>query len=471
MLFLKLIPDATKYFRLLNETIINLPEKLFPFKYIVNPSEIQTNLEQDCLISRTIHMLPSHCNLYILLLFGLVYYSGTASTIVVGEGEKYSTVQSGIQAARTGDIVFIRKGWYPVSLLKINKGISLKGEGFPILDGQLKEDVIVITASGVSIEGLDIRNSPSGSLKEYAGIRCSDCRNVTVKNCRLDGNFFAIYLANVEGGLIEHNVIKGKNNETASGNGIHSWKSKNLHIGNNTVTGHRDGIYLEFTKFSLINGNYCEGNYRYGLHFMFSDNDSYIGNHFRNNGAGVAVMYTRYVEMQYNLFEYNRGSSSFGLLLKDISRSVIRNNRFEQNSTGIYLEGSSDVRILQNDFISNGWGIRIMADCVQDTFQLNNLIGNTFDMATNGTLNKNYFAQNYWDKYSGYDLDKNGTGDIPYHPVSLFSQINEQVPFSIMLYRSFLVGLLDQAERAIPTLNGIEIVDETPEMKPIKLKF
>jgi nitrous oxidase accessory protein len=28
--------------------------------------------------------------------------------------------------------------------------------------------------------------------------------------------------------------------------------------------------------------------------------------------------------------------------------------------------------------------------------------------------------ENYWDKYEGYDLDKNKIGDIPYHPLSLY---------------------------------------------------
>lgn len=50
----------------------------------------------------------------------------------------------------------------------------------------------------------------------------------------------------------------------------------------------------------------------------------------------------------------------------------------------------------------------------------NNFIGNTFDISTNGTLVLNTFDKNYWDKYEGYDLDKNNIGDVPFHPLSIF---------------------------------------------------
>ena len=36
------------------------------------------------------------------------------------------------------------------------------------------------------------------------------------------------------------------------------------------------------------------------------------------------------------------------------------------------------------------------------------------------------FDKNYWSNYTGYDLDKNGIGDVPYRPVKLFSYIVNQ---------------------------------------------
>ena len=70
-----------------------------------------------------------------------------------------------------------------------------------------------------------------------------------------------------------------------------------MQITGNRITGHRDGIYFEFVTHSLIRDNYSFQNVRYGLHFMFSNNDRYEGNTFRDNGAGVAVMYSNHIDM------------------------------------------------------------------------------------------------------------------------------------------------------------------------------
>ena len=86
-------------------------------------------------------------------------------------------------------------------------------------------------------------------------------------------------------------------------------------------------------------------------------------------------------------------------------------------------------------------------------------------MGTNGTMTLNTIKGNYWDKYGGYDLDKDGVGDVPFHPVSLYSMIVEKMPTSVMLWRSFLVYLLDKAEKVIPVVTPENLKDETPVMK------
>jgi len=63
-------------------------------------------------------------------------------------------------------------------------------------------------------------------------------------------------------------------------------------------------------------------------------------------------------------------------------------------------------------------------------------------------------------------LNRDGTGDVPYRPVSLYAQIMEQIPQSVMLMRSFMVNLLDKVERAIPSLTPESVKDINPKMKP-----
>jgi nitrous oxidase accessory protein len=320
------------------------------------------------------------------------------------------------------------------------------------------------------IRGIHFANAGYSSMNDFAAIKIIDAARITIENNIITNASFAIHIGNSTNSTIRNNTIRGTNkSEHSSGNGIHLWKCESMMIENNTIQGHRDGIYLEFVTESVIRKNISEKNIRYGLHFMFSHNDTYLNNTFRNNGAGVAVMYTRNVRMENNLFDKNWGPSAYGILLKDISDSHIKNNRFIQNTVGIHMEGSSRIEIASNTFKGNGWALKVQASCDNNNFHNNNFMANSFDVATNGTMTLNRFSQNYWDKYDGYDMNKDGIGDVPYHPVSMYAMIVEQNPTTLILMRSFMVTLLDKTEKAIPSLTPENLVDNRPMLKPNKL--
>jgi nitrous oxidase accessory protein len=202
---------------------------------------------------------------------------------------------------------------------------------------------------------------------------------------------------------------------------------------------------------------------------MFSNNDTYIANNFRNNGAGVAVMFSKGVTMLQNTFSENWGAAAYGILLKEISDSRIEGNKFLRNTIGIYMEGTNRILVTRNAFANNGWALKIQASSSDNTITVNNFTGNTFDIATNGSLVLNTFNSNYWDKYEGYDLDHNGRGDIPYRPLSIYAMVVERNPSAMMLFRSFIVVLMDKAEKVLPGFTPENLKDEKPFMKPVKL--
>ncbi|MBK9759895.1 MAG: hypothetical protein IPO90_07990 [Flavobacteriales bacterium] len=119
-----------------------------------------------------------------------------------------------------------------------------------------------------------------------------------------------------------------------------------------------------------------------------------------------------------------------------------------------------------NTFISNGWALRMFANTMSTTFQGNSFTGNTFDVTTNGDMAANTVDGNYWDRYRGYDLDRNGTGDVPHRPLSLFASLLERTPYAVILSRSLLVQLLDVVERLLPSVSSVSLVDEHPLMRP-----
>jgi len=403
----------------------------------------------------------------LLLLSG---FFSAANVIKVGRGEKFRSLQLAINNSVAGDTIYVEKGWYKEKNITISKAITLIGVGYPVIDGEHQYEMVSIRSDRVKISGFKFIHSGVSSMEDIAGIKIYNRRDVVIEGNIIEDAFFGIY---VQAGIhctLEGNLITAYSRiEQQSGNGIHCWKSDSMLIQGNKISGHRDGIYFEFVTNSLISQNTSMYNLRYGLHFMFSHQDYYVSNTFKNNGAGVSVMFTHGVKMLNNSFEDNWGDGSYGLLLKEISDSYVSGNHFLSNTTGIYMEGASRVKISGNVFNSNGWAIKIQASCMEVTVTGNNFQSNTFDIGTNGTLVLNSFDKNYWDKYEGYDIDRDKTGDTPYHPVSLFSMIVEKNPSAMMLFRSFMSTLLDKSEKLIPSITPENLKDDHPSMKPIRL--
>ena len=388
----------------------------------------------------------------------------------VGENKVFKSIKTALNDAQNGDTIFVYNGIYKEGNIIINKEVSLIGINFPVLDGQKKYEVLSIKSANTVVSGFKVQHSGYATLDDPGGIKVYNTNHVSICNNVLDDNFFGIYLQYCSNCIIKNNRITSYGiEEQQIGNGIHCWKSDSLQIIGNKVTGHRDGIYFEFVTNSVIWRNISTANIRYGLHFMFSNNDSYISNVFKNNGAGVAVMFTNKVKMFNNTFEENWGDAAYGLFLKEISDSYIYGNKFIRNTSGIHMEGTSRIKVERNVFEANGWGMKIQASCMENEIVSNNFIGNTFDISTNGSLVLNTFNGNYWDKYEGYDLDKNKVGDVPYHPLSLFSVIVENNPPAMLLFRSFMVTLLDKSEKIMPSLTPDNFIDNTPLMHSLKL--
>lgn len=403
---------------------------------------------------------------YFFIICFFICYAAPAKTIHVGARHMHKTITEGLKAAETGDTVLVEAGHYKEKNLIIRKRIVLKGMDYPVLDGERKYEIISVKVNGLVVDGFKLIHSGISSLEDLSGIKVYDSRDVIIKNNILEDTFFGIYMQNVINCTIENNQLTGiSKEEQQSGNGIHCWKSDSLRIIANKITGHRDGIYFEFVKNSVIWRNTSFDNIRYGLHFMFSNDDTYVNNIFRNNGSGVSVMYSNRIKMFSNYFEENWGDAAYGILLKEISDGSMEGNYFRKNTTGIYMEGANRILMKRNTFENNGWALKIQASCVDVVLELNNFMGNTFDVGTNGSLVLNRFKNNYWDKYEGYDLNKDKIGDIPYRPVSMYSMIVEKYPAAMILFRSFITALLDKTEKILPTLTPENLKDTAPMMK------
>jgi nitrous oxidase accessory protein len=355
--------------------------------------------------------------------------------------------------------------------LIIEKALEITGEEGTIIDGG-GMTIFYVQHDSVSMSNLELQNVETNYVEDRAALKFNDSDYLNIKNIRIRHSFFGILIEKSKHGRIENCDIMGDANEhnyleSSNGNAIHLWYCKNMKIINNKVQNHRDGIYFEFVENSTITGNWSEGNMRYGLHFMFSHDNVYHQNTFTKNGAGVAVMYSDHVTMTDNQFLDNWGGSAYGLLLKDITDSELHNNIFSNNTIAISTDNSMRLVIKNNRFVRNGYALRIMGNCTDNVISQNDFSENSFDVTTNARSDYNDFNGNYWEEYTGYDLDRDGEGDIPFRPVKLFTYIISQAPASIILMRSTFIDMLNLAEKVTPVLTPESLVDNKPKMKPI----
>lgn len=382
---------------------------------------------------------------------------------------KFTSIKQAIKSVKKHDTILVKNGIYKEHNIHINKPITLIGEDNTIIDGEKKGYIITIKADSVTVKNVTVKNVGKSYTKDYAAIYASKSKYLTIENTTLKTVFFGLLIEKSKHITVRNNHVSSiAETQAGAGNGIHLWHSSNALIEGNKVHHLRDGIYFEFVKNSLIKNNHSYNNLRYGLHFMFSNKNEYHHNTFNNNGAGVAVMFSKFIKMTENNFYNNWGSASYGLLLKEIYDAEIERNIFKENTIAINLEGSTRINYKNNYFKNNGWAIKVAGACYKNIFTDNNFIHNSFDISYNSNINDNSFSGNYWSSYTGYDLDKNGIGDIPYRPVKLFSYIVNQTPETIVLLRSLFVDIINFSEKVTPVFTPKNLVDAKPLMKPIK---
>ncbi|MFL5578739.1 MAG: nitrous oxide reductase family maturation protein NosD [Gemmatimonadaceae bacterium] len=377
------------------------------------------------------------------------------------------TVREALRIVAPHGTIVVSAGTYREPTIAVTKPVTIEGRGRAVLDGEGRREIMTVRADDVTVRGLVFRGVGASEIEDRAALRVTESARCVVEGNAVEDGFFGIYLARVDGCVVRRNVLRARHGtESASGNGVHLWTSRDVLVADNDVRGFRDGIYFEFVRGSLVERNTSEGNLRYGLHFMYSDSCRYVGNAFRRNGSGVAVMYTNGVEMTGNRFEDNWGAAAYGLLLKEIGGATLRGNRFARNTVALLSDGTTRLAAEGNEFVGNGWAVQLQSNTQDARFVHNDFVANTFDVATNAGRATTVFAANHYDAYRGYDLDRDGTGDVPHRPVRLFSMVAARWEPALVLLRSFFVELLDAAERVVPALTPETLVDSAPAMRP-----
>lgn len=398
---------------------------------------------------------------------------GTAGEIVVSPESQYRTITKALEAASHGDTIKVEPGVYREHL-RIDKSIGLVGINRPEIRGDGKGTVISVKAPEVRIQGFHITSTGSSLSKEHCAIETDNSPGVIIQDNTFSDVLFGIYIKHSPGALIKNNVIEGKDLSLAKrGDGIRLWYSSDTRVLNNRLNNTRD-LVIWWSSNTLIRENEVR-NGRYGLHYMYSDENRFERNLFIGNAVGGFLMYSRDIQFRENIFAKNQGlASGYGVGFKDLDEVVAVDNVFIDNRVGIYADNSphsynSWNRIVDNIVAFNDIGVSLMPSIERNLFTRNTFLENYehVEIRGGGTLEGNDWYRdgrgNYWSNYAGYDADNDGIGDIPFVYESLFENFIDKNPELRLFIYSPASQAIELASETVPLIKPQpKLVDKYP---------
>jgi len=387
----------------------------------------------------------------------------------------FTSISLAIESAKNGDTIEVYGGTYNEHLI-VDKTLNLIGINEPNIDGGGKGTIVLIKAPGVTFKGFHVSGSGESLSVEDTGIVLDSAQGSIIEDNRLNDVLFGIYLKNSSGTLIRNNIVVGKDLPIAvRGDGIRLWYSSDTKIIDNTITGARD-LVMWWSGDTLIKDNKIEKG-RYGLHYMYSNNNVFENNLFSENYVGGFLMYSKNIKFQNNIFASNQGpATGYGIGFKDLDDIVSKDNLFIDNRIGIYMDNSphsvDSWNTLEDNVIAfNDIGISFMPSIERNIIVSNSFIDNAEQVQVRGggTLAGNDWYKegsgNYWSDYVGYDENNDGIGEIPYKAESLFENLIDSYPNLRVFVFSPVAQAIELASDAFPVMKPEpKVTDNYPLM-------
>ena len=280
--------------------------------------------------------------------------------------DDYETIQSGINNANKGDIIFVKSGIYDEYNIIIDKKIILKGEDLnsTVIRGNGARDVLVIYADEVTVTNLTITHG-GNMMESNIGI--------VANNCSINGNIIngsndmGIALYNSVGNIIENNFIT---NCTSTAIRLYQENYRNI-IANNTI----------------INNN------GYGITIEDSDNNIFSNNTILSNHDGILLY-----DSKENTISKNKISECLsGIYLFESVEQNIKKNIITECSKAIYIEESDENTVEKNQMTNNTAGLFISYSD-GNIITKNNFVSNEDHAKFNSFFSYNKFQRNIWDE-------------------------------------------------------------------------
>jgi parallel beta-helix repeat protein len=207
----------------------------------------------------------------------------------------------------------------------------------------VERDNIVIDGAGYNLNG--------GGILGSKGIDLTRRTNVTVKNIKISGFDYGVYLNATYNSVISQNELTdnycgvwlaySSNNKIAlnvitnitlsQGYGIWLKNSSKNNVFENKITLQLYGIYLKSSNETTISANSIVNNTN-GVYFFYSFNNTFSENNVTNNVKGVNFLLSSNNTVNRNYVANN----NFGISFDTSSNNIIYHNNFVNNSVQAY---------------------------------------------------------------------------------------------------------------------------------------
>jgi nitrous oxidase accessory protein len=397
---------------------------------------------------------------------GVGFASADADIIQVRPGDDLTRV---VANASSGDLLRLAAGTYRGPIV-IDKALTIEGISSQVvsIQGDGHGSVIRILAPDVILRNLHVEGSGTNSTGTDAGIYVEQhADNPIIEGNWLEGNLFGISLHGPKHAIVRENTIANRNDLWLNnrGNGIHMWNNSGTLIESNTVTGGRDGIFVQLGSDNIIRQNKFI-HLRFAVHFMYSKRGSVSENISIGNHIGYALMYSDLLKVYGNSSVHDR---DYGLMLNSARRGEISGN---------WIYGTKDKCLffylaLQNQLDGNrfeGCGVGVhVTGSDRNVIYGNAFIGNHVQMRYAGTKSYEWSKNrrgNYWSDNPAFDLDGDGIADTAYRPNDVVDWIVWRYPLAKMLLSSPAMEILRLGQSQFPALYPGGVIDSNPLMAP-----
>ena len=332
---------------------------------------------------------------------------------------------------------------------------------------------VVELAAGAALLGATVDGRGGSFDRSDAGVKLTG-DGARVEGAAIVRAVFGVLADRVAHAAIRGNRIDGGRDPAIGlrGDAIRLWEVQDSVVEANDVDGGRD-VVVWYSSGNRLADNRITGA-RYGTHLMYSHHNDLVGNHYRGDVVGVFVMYSHDVALDRNLVVDASGAAGMGIGLKDSGNVAVTGNFLVHDHTALYLDQAPlqqahTLTVEHNRFARCDTAIRFHASGHRSTIADNDFVedGAAVAIEGGGDAADVVWRGNYFDDYAGYDLDRDGTGDVAYQLRSFEADLTGQRPELAFFRGTTALGAADAVTRLVPMYERRTLLtDPAPRMRP-----